>query len=87
MLGCTKDSEVQTYYAGHRNETKVCPRRHLLRNPDVAIAFDLHGQDLRMGDVSGLVWDAVAVVRSALRYRTDEQHKQDMAAIKRGGGR
>lgn len=49
----------------------------------MALAFDMHGQDLRMGDVSGLVWDAVGVVKSAVRYRTDEEHKQAMAEAKK----
>jgi hypothetical protein len=72
------------HFAGTEHETRTCPRRILLRNPDVVGVFDVR-RDLGEGGVgpggaeylSVMAVDGLAVVDDAVAFRTRTEREQE----------
>lgn len=85
-----------TWFAGTEHETRTCPRRHLIDNPDVGGALALwRACDGKPGiaalrEMSSHTADAFAVIDSgrAARIESDERERQNnreaMAVADRG---
>ncbi len=71
-----------THFAGTEHETSTCPRRHLLRNPDVVPLFALRRScDGQVGiegsrKLTPAALEGLAVIDDAVAWRMEDDAKQ-----------
>lgn len=65
------------HFSGTEHATRTCPRRHLLRNPDVAAVFQLRNElgDAGLGvdgadSITATALEALDVVAAGVEFRT-----------------
>jgi hypothetical protein len=75
MWGCHGGGTVATF-AGTPHETRTCPRRTLLRNPDVVAVFELRREIGEAGlgvdgadSVTAMAIEALDVVEDGVAFR------------------
>ncbi len=74
-----------THFEGTEHETRTCPRRHLLRNPDLVGIFDLRRScDGHIGidgarNLSAAACEGLAIVDDAVGHRLEWEAKERAA--------
>jgi hypothetical protein len=75
------------HFAGEAHATRTCPRRHLLRNPDLAAVFELRGDLGEAGlglegpeHLTVAAVEALGVVDDGVAYRTRVRREGEFEA-------